>query len=299
VKQLTNKAAVITGAASGIGYALAERLGREGVRLTLADIEPDSLARAVDQLTASGVEAIGIPTDVSSWPSVEHLASSAEARFGPVDILFNNAGVERLGISTWDTPLSLWEWILGVDLWGVIHGIRAFVPTMVQRGDGYVVNTASLAGLVVSPDHAPYTAAKHAVVGISESMYHEFHARALDIGISVVCPALVQTRILEADRNWRAELGDLPEQGEYQREARGRMAHATPACIVADHVVDAIVTDRFWVLPHGHADKVGRRFATLGTETGPPELWRLAAGGDSAPRLQDRSPQRPIASRTD
>ena len=287
MKHLANKTAVITGGASGIGLALAARMGREGMRLVLADVESAPLGKAVDELISAGFEALGVPTDVSSWESVEKLASTAAANFGPVDVLFNNAGVERLGIPAWETPLPLWEWILGVDLWGVIHGIRAFVPAMVERGEGHVVNTSSLAGLIVSPDHAPYTAAKHAVIGISESLYHEFRGRGIGIGVSVVCPAMVRSGILESDRNWNVELGALPAQGDDQEEAKSRMAQAMPASVVAEHVLAAILQDRFWVLPHGHSDKVTARFATLDAASGPPELWRHAGAVGVTGRTPD------------
>jgi NAD(P)-dependent dehydrogenase (short-subunit alcohol dehydrogenase family) len=280
VKNLTGKVAVITGGASGIGYAIAQRMAREGMQLVLADIEQGALDAAVGQLTAAGAQVIGVPTDVASWSSVEQLAARAEDAFGLVHVICNNAGVERLGIPAWETPLQLWEWILNVDLWGVIHGVKAFVPGMVERGEGHVVNTSSLAGLVVSPYHAPYTSAKHAVIGISESLYHELRGRGINVGVSVVCPAMVQSNILDADRNWRSEDGELPAQGAYQDEAKSRMPDAAPASIVADDVVDAIRTNRFWVLPSGDADKVHRRFASVGTPEGPGELWRASQRGE-------------------
>jgi NAD(P)-dependent dehydrogenase (short-subunit alcohol dehydrogenase family) len=272
VKDFAGKVAVVTGAASGIGFALAERFAREGMRVVLADIETDALARAAERLGANAAAILTVPTDVSSLDSVLSLAEQTGQRFGPVDILCNNAGVERLGITTWDTPMSLWQWTLGVNLWGVIHGIRAFVPAMVERNAGHIVNTASVAGLVATPEHAPYTAAKHAVVGISEGLFHEFRARDLIVTVSVLCPNMTQTRLLEADRNWPAEFGALPErQGSMQEQTERLMATAMSPAAVAAKVLDAIAAERFWILTNDDDAKwVVSRFSSLLDNSLPP-----------------------------
>jgi len=253
VQQLEGKVAVVTGGASGIGRGLADRFGAEGMRVVLADVEEDALHAAERELTDAGVEVLAVPTDVSLAASVDELARRALDRFGAVHVLCNNAGVSASGPS-WQTLLATWEWVLGVNLWGVIHGLRAFLPGMIEQDEGHVVNTASMAGLRAPPFTAAYSASKHAVVAISESLHHELTLSGSTVRVSALCPDWVATRILDADRNWLPRLGAPPAPPrdlarEATREwARQKVGAGMPPAEVATLVVDAIRAERFWVL---------------------------------------------------
>src|SRR4051794_21276914 len=172
MQELNGRVAVVTGGASGIGFALASAFAAEGMKVVLGDIEAPALDDAVAKLESSGAEAIGVRTDVSDDASVAALAAAAVDRFGAIHIACNNAGVGGGGLS-WEAPLSTWEWVLGVNMWGVIHGIRAFVPILMEQDEAHIVNTASIAGLAAGPFMGPYNASKHAVVALSETLYHE------------------------------------------------------------------------------------------------------------------------------
>jgi NAD(P)-dependent dehydrogenase (short-subunit alcohol dehydrogenase family) len=209
MKNFSGKVAVITGGASGIGRALAKRCAAEGMRLVLADVEDKGLHQTADELQAAGAQVLVVKTDVSKVSQVEALAEKAFAISGEVTLLFNNAGVSSGGKSAWESSLVEWEWVLGVNLWGVIYGIRAFLPKMLeQEHGGYIVNTASLAGLVSYPGSAVYNVSKHGVVTLSETLYQELAQRHPKVLVSVLCPGLVNTRIMEAARNRPLELQD-------------------------------------------------------------------------------------------
>ena len=246
MNQLEGKVAVVTGGASGIGRAVAERLAGEGMRLVLADIEQGPLADAEKALADRGVEVIGVPTDVSDGASVEALRDKALERFGAVHLIHNNAGVGSGG-PMWTLTEADWAWVLGVNLWGVIHGIRVFVPLLVEQGEGHVVNTASMAGLISTPMMGPYNASKHAVVTISESLHHDLQLAGSSVRVSVLCPGFVQTRIHESHRN-RPGAGD-PDAGMFGMISQLVAGGIEPAK-VADAVVDAVRTDRFYILTH-------------------------------------------------
>jgi NAD(P)-dependent dehydrogenase (short-subunit alcohol dehydrogenase family) len=202
MKDFSSKVAVITGAASGIGLSIAERAVHEGMRVVLADIETEELKRIEDALESAGANVLAVPTDVSVMANVETLACRAFETFGSVDVLFNNAGVGGGGGNIWDIPLADWEWVLGVNLWGVVHGIRAFVPRMIdQNTECHVVNTASVAGLCYIGTGATYTVSKYAVVAISETLSSELARAGTRVGVSVLCPSLVRTRFLDSGRN--------------------------------------------------------------------------------------------------
>ncbi len=246
------KVAVVTGAASGIGLALAERFATAGLQVVLADVDEAGLAAAGQQIGAHGVETLVVRTDVSDEASVQALAAATVDRFGAAHIVCNNAGIGAKS-DPWFGPLSSWTWTVGVNLWGVIHGIRAFLPLIIESGGGHIVNTASMAGLMPGAG-AAYDATKHAVVALTDDLYTGMLMAGHPVGVSVLCPGWVRTQIADAERNWPADLGDLPEpppQSQYVWEMLKRVIdEGMPPAVVADHVADAIAADRFWVLPH-------------------------------------------------
>ena len=238
--------AVVTGAASGIGLALARALGAQGMKLVLGDIEQAALATAADLLRVDGFDVATHVVDVASEQAMNEFADAAFAAFGGVHVLCNNAGVVARHDS-WG-PLEDWKWVLGVDLWGVVHGVHAFVPRMLDGGEaGHIVNTASVAGLLGFPGIASYTAAKHAVVGLSTSMHHELAATSL--GVSVLCPGLVTTNIVNSERN---RPGIDAEDADIDNPSYALTGEALPPDSIADEVVTAISDDRFWILPQSH-----------------------------------------------
>ena len=248
--ELSGRVAVVTGAASGIGRAIAERLAGAGMQLVLADVEDGPLRAATDELAAGGVEVLAVPTDVTVAAAVDDLAAAAYARFGAVHVVCNNAGVVTFG-PCWEQTVEDWTWVLGVDLWGVVHGVRAFVPRMLAGGEpGHVVNTSSIAGLLAMPGIAPYDVAKAGVVALSEALHQELRQAGSPIGVSVLCPGVVPTRISESGRN-RPGGGAAPDDIETQREPPPT---ARTADEIAADVHDAIVADRFWIVTHGDYD---------------------------------------------
>lgn len=245
--------AVVTGAASGIGLALARGFAGAGAAVALADVEADALDDAVASIEAAGGRALGAVVDVADADAVEGFAATVEAELGPVDVVCNNAGVGVNG-PVWEASLSDWRWVLDVNLWGVIHGVRAFVPGMVERGRGHVVNTASLAGLVSYPNMGVYNVSKHAVVTLSETLWHELRATEAGVGVTVVCPGLVNTRIIEADRNRpdRYRSGDDQMTGTSEaRRAAARAVYdqAMSPDELAGHVLAAVAADELYVIP--------------------------------------------------
>jgi NAD(P)-dependent dehydrogenase (short-subunit alcohol dehydrogenase family) len=255
MQELEGRVAVVTGGASGIGFALATRFARAGMRIVLGDVEAPALEKAVAALQEDGADVVGVPTDVTDPEQVEALARAAERQFGAIHIACNNAGVGAGGLS-WEAPLETWQWVIGVNLWGVVHGIRAFVPRIIEQSAGHVVNTASVAGLVAAPFMGPYNASKHAVVAVSETLHHELALVAPHVKVSVLCPAWVNTRIGESERNRPAGLAIAPNESEslMQDALRGFLANGLDPAAVADRVHDAVLTDRFWVLTHDNED---------------------------------------------
>ncbi|MDY7106048.1 MAG: SDR family NAD(P)-dependent oxidoreductase [Actinomycetota bacterium] len=263
MEQLEEKVAVVTGGASGIGRAVATQLAGAGMHVVIADIEQDALDATVADLVGAGHRAIGVRTDVSDGASVEALARTTLDEFGAVHVVHNNAGV-GVGGPVWTHTERDWEWVLGVNLWGVIHGIRVFVPLMIEQGGpAHVVNTASMAGLISVPYLAAYNVSKHGVVTLSETLHRDLElAGHGDIGVSVLCPGLVMTNIFESQRNRPDELADddgprglsalldVGEGGGATEEALGAFGQVLPADEVGAAVVDAVRTDRFYVLTH-------------------------------------------------
>ncbi len=266
MKDLAGGVAVVTGAASGMGRAVARRLAAESMRVVAADIEEPPLRETVRLIRADGGDAIAVVCDVSSAQSVEELRDAARAAYGSVDVLFNNAGVVASG-SVIELSLKSWEWCLGVNLWGVIHGLRTFVPEMVKRGRGHVVNTASILGHLTAPSTGPYTVSKHGVVALSETLRDEMIVSETGVGVTCLCPGVVATNILESERN-RPEhymddvetsilgLGRDTEEAELIRQAmRDRFRSGLNPDVVAEMVLDAIVTNRFWLFTDEEFDE--------------------------------------------
>lgn len=245
------KVAVVTGAASGIGLGLAEAFARAGCHVVLSDVDVPGLSAAAESVAVHDVDTLTVRCDVSDESAVQALASATLERFGQVNVLCNNAGVMS-SADPWSGPLSSWNWVLGVNMWGVIHGVRAFLPSMVERG-GHIVNTASIAGLLPGFG-ASYDASKHAVVALTEDLWRTARQSGWPVGVSLLCPGWVRTGILDADRNWPAALGDAPSAQEGSnlllKYVRRAIDEATTPAAVAEAVVEAVKADRFWVLPH-------------------------------------------------
>jgi len=255
MEDLRGKVAVITGGASGIGRAVAERAAAEGMRIALGDIEEGPLKETVDDLTGRGAEALDVVTDVSDAASVRALRDRTLDRFGAVHLVHNNAGI-GLGGPIWEVSEEDWRWILGVNLWGVINGVATFVPGLIEQGEGHVVNTASIAGLIAAPFLGPYNATKQAVVAMSETLFKDLQAVGAAIGVSVLCPGFVQTRIAESERNRPAWAGDreAPGAAELRGAVQNMVDSGIPPAAVADRVIDAVRTDTFYILTHPELD---------------------------------------------
>jgi NAD(P)-dependent dehydrogenase (short-subunit alcohol dehydrogenase family) len=259
MKDLKGKVAVVTGAASGIGRAMAERFAREGMKVVLADVEAGPLAEARDSVARTAAGAIAVQTDVSRPEQVEALARGTFEAFGTAHVVCNNAGIGAGGMM-WQVPLPDWSWILGVNLMGVVHGVRAFVPRMIEQGEGHVVNTASIAGLIAAPGMSAYCATKHAVVSMSECLHHELTmTTAGKVRVSVLCPAWVKTRIADSGRNRPAgapaRAAESPQDQAIDGMVRAAIESGIPPEVVADKVCAAILEEKFWILTHPKTKK--------------------------------------------
>ena len=243
MQAFTNKTAVITGAASGIGRSLARRAATEGMRVVIADIEPTPLIEVERELMGLGTPVLAVRTDISKPADVAMLAQQAVERFERVDVLFNNAGVGAGG-TIWESSIEDWDWVLGINLWGVIHGLRTFVPLMLaQGGEGHIVNTASMAGLVTFHPSAPYHVSKHAAIALSEQLMVSLKLQRASIGVSVLCPGMVRTRILESERN-RPAIGDASATPGAARDAvLGQAENPILAAMMAEALAGEISPD--------------------------------------------------------
>jgi NAD(P)-dependent dehydrogenase (short-subunit alcohol dehydrogenase family) len=260
MKEFAGKVAVVTGAASGIGLATASRFAEAGMKVVMADIQEDALDDAVKSLGNMGHEVLGVPTDVSKWDAIQALADKTMDEFGAVNIVHNNAGVVVSGPIA-ELTLADWEWVLGVDLWSVIYGIKAFLPLIRQSGEGHIINTASTNGLQASGSIAPYSVAKFGVVALTETLRLELDAEDLPISASVLCPGAINTQIVFSKRNRDAESAkehsSSAQEKAFEKHAGALLAkHGKDPSEVADMVMAAIVNNDFWILTHSDWKKV-------------------------------------------
>lgn len=257
MESFEGRVAVVTGGASGLGLAMAQRFAEAGMNIVIGDIEAEPLAMAEAAIAAKGVKVLPLRTDVAKRDEVEALAESAYKRFGAVHILCNNAGIGGSPGAMWELSNEDWQWVIDVDLWSVIHGVRSFVPRMIAGGqEAHVVNTASVAGLVSGAVGGPYTVAKFGVVALSEQLYFELGRAGHNIGVSVLCPGFVNTNIYDSSRNRQADYGTpavAPTPDGEQRRAMLQAMRNTmmqPAEI-AELVFEAVSSRNLYIVPTG------------------------------------------------
>jgi NAD(P)-dependent dehydrogenase (short-subunit alcohol dehydrogenase family) len=280
MKEFQDRVAVVTGAGSGIGRAMAEKFAAEGMKVVLADVQEDALAAVESELLGRDARVIAVRTDVSKGEHVEALARKAIDAFGAVHVLCNNAGVSGGGGPVWTATEADWPWVLGVNLWGVIHGIRVFVPIMLQQDtEGHIVNTASVLGLTSGPGGAPYGVSKHGVVRLTEGLYYDLQAAGSKLRASVLCPGLIATQIVLSGRNRPDVLqNEVDAETRRQAETFAQQAHqffsenGMPPAEVADMVFDAIREERLYILTHEPIKDAFRRRAEFIVEARNPEI---------------------------
>jgi NAD(P)-dependent dehydrogenase (short-subunit alcohol dehydrogenase family) len=273
VQDLANKVAVITGAASGIGKAMAQRFAAEGMRLVLADMEPAPLLQLGQELRAGGADAISERVDVSKPGDIERLAIKVYDEFGAVHVLCNNAGVFPPGAPVWKEPLNTWHWTLDVNFFGVLHGVQTFVPRMLKAGhEAHIVNTASFAGLTTRPLMSAYNVSKHAVVALSECLYAELQLATDKIHVSVLCPAWAKTRLAESTRNKpEGVVADPSASFGFYSALKQVVEKGTPPEEIVRAMVEAIQRNQFWILTHPQLDGgIRERFESMLSRSNPP-----------------------------
>ena len=285
MQEFEGKVAVVTGAASGMGRAFAERFAEEGMKVVLSDVEQPALEAAVAQLRQRELEVTGVVANVSDAAQVQALAQATLDAYGGVHVVCNNAGVagdldfvRDRGVPLWEQSPKLWDWTFGVNVDGVLHGIRAFVPIMLAQDEpGHVVNTASMAGLLGGSHAGIYGATKHAVVRISEALFFQLEERNAPVHASVLCPGIINTRIFSSGRNRPEDLwgeGEQPSAEEIEAriaEGDANFAHGLPPAQVAEQVLGAIRDEQFWILtPDVPLDRIRSRTDHILAGTNPP-----------------------------
>ena len=296
MRDFAGKTAVVTGAASGMGFAFAERFAAEGMNVVLADIERDALNAAVTRLEQQERNVLGVEVNTMRRETLERVREQAIERFGKVHVLCNNAGVTSrrdggLGAGTgavpvWEVPDSTWDWVMGVNFWGVLYGLQVFVPSMIEHGEeGHIVNTASVAGLI--PGASAYSVSKHGVLTLTEGLWQHLRAAESNISASVLCPGFVNTQINEAERNRPSEFGESIEANELQQMAsRVFLGGGMDPNDVAELVWQSMVNDRLYILPHdGWRDIVQGRVESILEGSQPVEvdfqkMMERRAGGE-------------------
>ena len=297
MREFAGKTAVVTGAASGMGLAFARRFAAEGMNVVLADIEQDALDAQVQRLEQEERSVLGVTVNTMRRETLERLRDETIERFGNVHILCNNAGVASMedagaGMGrdlrgSWEVPDNTWDWVLGVNFWGVLHGIQVFVPHMLEHGeDGHIVNTASVAGLI--PSGGAYGVSKHAVLTLTEGLYQQFQQMGANLSASVLCPGLVDTKIGYAERNRPEEFGEQVEiTPEMEAGIIATLGGGMDASEVAEVVFNSIVEQRCYILPHSGWDDIIRSRVEHVLARGAPltldfaELNRRRAAGES------------------
>ena len=276
MKDFRGKTAIVTGAGSGVGRALASAAAARGMNVVLADINPTDL-RATDEALKHTAPTLAVPTDVSSFEAVEHLADEAERAFGNVHLLFNNAGVSSAPKPVWESSLADWRWVVGVNQMSVVYGVKAFAPKMLEHGEAaHIVNTASIAGLISNSRMNAYGVTKHAVVALSETLFLDLQEVGANVGVSVLCPAWVKTNIHLSERN-RPEAGrtDPATLDATTRVAVETISGWVDAGLeprdVADTVFEAVENDTFYILTHPAFNKLVERRVERLLEGNPPE----------------------------
>jgi NAD(P)-dependent dehydrogenase (short-subunit alcohol dehydrogenase family) len=242
--------AVVTGAASGIGYGLAEALGRRGLTVVISDVQAAALEKAQATLAAEGITALAVPTDVSDPAAVQALADTVFDRYGRVDLVCNNAGVVGRQAPAWEQSLETWHWLMDVAFFGVVHGVRSFAPILIQQGSGHFLNTASVGGLIPLPTLAPYNAAKHAVVGFTETLNVELRSVAETLGASVLCPGLVATALAQTSVLNRPDGAETPEPTATIQDEAAQHGSILTAAEVADLALQGVEDDRVHIITH-------------------------------------------------
>jgi NAD(P)-dependent dehydrogenase (short-subunit alcohol dehydrogenase family) len=281
MKDFSGRTAFVTGGASGIGLATAKQLAGRGMNVVIADIEDQALAGAEAEIAAVGADVLPLRCDVRDATDVDAAAKAAVERFGGVHVVFNNAGVVATG-RVEDISVEAWHWVLDVNLWGVINGCRVFAPILKsQGGPSHIVNTASMAGLGSGPLMAPYFVSKFGVVALSEALWYEAQLDGASMGVSVLCPGFVRTRIHEAGRNRPDDVMSVTSGDAgasfLQLLSAGVDAGKSPD-EVATIIIDAIERDRFWILPHGadsHASVRSRADAVVDGKSPVPIDWAV------------------------
>jgi NAD(P)-dependent dehydrogenase (short-subunit alcohol dehydrogenase family) len=247
------RVAVVTGAASGIGKAMCERFASVGMKIVLADVENDQLRETGKAIEALGAEVLTVRTDVSQADDLSALAEATLDRFGKVHVLCNNAGVFAGG-RTWEAIGTDWEWVLGVNVYGVLYGVRAFVPIMLEQNEpAHIVNTCSMAGLINTPFSGAYNVSKHAALSLTETLYHELRTLETPVGVSALCPELIRTAIGRSERNRPAHLKRPEEEGTPEQEMvenaiKSSIDSGIAPSVMADRVYEGIREDRFYLL---------------------------------------------------
>jgi NAD(P)-dependent dehydrogenase (short-subunit alcohol dehydrogenase family) len=279
VESLDGKTAVVTGGASGMGRAFCARFARAGMRVVAVDIDQASLDEVVADLRASGAAALGVPADVARPEDHEAVLAAAVDGFGAVHVVCLNAGVGGANGPSWKLSLKDWRWTLDVNLWGVIHGIRTFVPHLLAHGDGHVVTTASIAGHTSSPYGGPYNVSKHGVATLTETLFHELQKEGSSVGVTCLCPGFVATNIIEntvRERPARTTARPAPSgeaskgAARFVEVAKRMLENGTPPADVADLVHDAILSDQFWLFTDSVWDEpIGRRHREIAERRAP------------------------------
>jgi NAD(P)-dependent dehydrogenase (short-subunit alcohol dehydrogenase family) len=281
IDNFKGKTAVLTGAASGFGLECARIAARLGMNVVLVDVQQDALDQAAHELTAQGATVMACKVDVSDATAMEQLALQVQQRFGVPHLVFNNAGVGSGGL-IWENSVADWQWVLGVNLWGVVHGVRLFTPMMLQAAkqdpsyQGHIVNTASMAGLLAAPNMGVYNVSKHAVVALSETLYQDLQLISHQVGASVLCPYFVPTGISQSHRNRPSEVAaGKPTQSQLIGQAMSDKAVGSgkvSAAEVAQKVFDAVQAGQFYIYSHPQAlSLVNQRMQAVVEGLNPPD----------------------------